>query len=201
MVFALGGMGVKSVQIAEREVKIAASTFYPQVQAQASVARDGNTPSLDVRDFSGATTPETRMFGVTATLQAWDWGSTYFGMQSARETVKKLQADLAKMRLDVGYEVKTYYLNIQDAAKRIAVARTALEASKEGFRMVFEVLTFRSLFRNTAVKLDQNGPKVAYSSDKWLWLFALAFHYSFLVILIRHLRFFTNPVPMVPPTE
>jgi len=75
------------------------------------------------------------MFGVTATLQAWDWGSTYFGMQSARETVKKLQADLAKMRLDVGYEVKTYYLNIQDAAKRIAVARTALEASKEGFRM------------------------------------------------------------------
>jgi outer membrane protein TolC len=128
-------MGVKSVQIAERDVKIAASTFYPQVQAQASVARDGNTPSLDVRNFSGATTPETRMFGVTATLQAWDWGSTYFGVQSARETVKKLQADLAKMRLDVGYEVKTYYLNIQDAAKRIAVARTALEASKEGFRM------------------------------------------------------------------
>ncbi len=128
-------MGVKSVQIAERDVKIAASTFYPQVQAQASVARDGNTPSLDVRNFSGATTPETRMFGVTATLQAWDWGSTYFGVQSARETVKKLQADLAKMRLDVGYEVKTYYLNIQDAARRIAVARTALEASKEGFRM------------------------------------------------------------------
>lgn len=128
-------MGVKSVQIAERDVKIAASTFYPQVQAQASVARDGNTPSLDVRDFSGSTTPETRMFGVTATLQAWDWGSTYFGVQSARDTVKKLQADLAKLRLDVGYEVKTYYLNIQDAAKRISVARTALEASKEGYRM------------------------------------------------------------------
>jgi nitrate reductase gamma subunit len=75
-------------------------------------------------------------------------------------------------------------------------------ASGVFMRMVFEVLTFRSLFRNTAVKLDQNGPKVAYSSDKWLWLFALAFHYSFLVILIRHLRFFTNPVPMfVEKTE
>ena len=69
-------------------------------------------------------------------------------------------------------------------------------ASGVFMRMVFEVLTFRSLFRNTAVKLDQNGPKVGYSSEKSLWLFALIFHYSFLAILIRHLRFFTNPVPM-----
>lgn len=62
-------------------------------------------------------------------------------------------------------------------------------------RMLFEVLTFRSLFRNTAVKLQQDGPKVAYSSEKWLWLFALIFHYCFLVILVRHLRFFMAPVP------
>jgi outer membrane protein TolC len=35
----------------------------------------------------------------------------------------------------VGYEVKTYHLNIQDAAKRISVARTGLEAAQEGYRM------------------------------------------------------------------
>lgn len=70
-------------------------------------------------------------------------------------------------------------------------------ASGVVMRMVFEVLTFRSLFRNTSVKLDQNGPKVGYSSEKSLWLFALLFHYSFLIILIRHLRFFTDPVPML----
>ncbi|EHJ48192.1 Nitrate reductase gamma subunit [Solidesulfovibrio carbinoliphilus subsp. oakridgensis] len=62
-------------------------------------------------------------------------------------------------------------------------------------RMVFEVLTFRSLFRNTTVKLQQDGPKVGYSSEKSLWLFALVFHYCFLVILLRHLRFFMAPVP------
>jgi nitrate reductase gamma subunit len=39
------------------------------------------------------------------------------------------------------------------------------------------------------------GPKIAYGSDKWLWLGALAFHYTFLIVLIRHLRFFTEPVP------
>ncbi len=128
-------MAVKSVQMAERDVKIAASTFYPQVQAQGTYTKQGNQPDMGLKDMSGATTPDTTTVGISASLQAWDWGSTYFGVQAARENVKKLQADLAKLRLDVGYQVKTCYLNIQDAAKRISVARTALEASKEGYRM------------------------------------------------------------------
>ena len=128
-------MAVKSVQIAEKDAKIAASPLYPQVQAQGTYTKSGNTSDLTLKDNSGSTTPESTTVAVTASLQAWDWGSTYFGLQAAREQVKKLQADLAKLRLDIGYQVKTFYLNLQDAAKRISVARTALEASKEGFRM------------------------------------------------------------------
>ena len=60
-------------------------------------------------------------------------------------------------------------------------------------RMALEVLFFRSLFRNT--KVDHQGEKVIYWSAKWLWLAGLVFHYSFLVIIVRHLRFFTEPVP------
>ncbi|MDQ7032735.1 MAG: sulfate reduction electron transfer complex DsrMKJOP subunit DsrM [Desulfonauticus sp.] len=63
-------------------------------------------------------------------------------------------------------------------------------------RMFFEIFTFRSLFRNTKVEL-YDGPKLAYASAKWLWLFALMFHYAFLVIFIRHMRFFTEPVPSI----
>jgi len=61
-------------------------------------------------------------------------------------------------------------------------------------RMVFEVLAFRSLFRNTRMEF-RDGPRIGYEWEKWLWLFALAFHYSFLVVVIRHLRFFTEPIP------
>ena len=61
-------------------------------------------------------------------------------------------------------------------------------------RMALEVLTFRSLFRNTKSEIH-DGPKITYESSKWLWLFALIFHYSFLVIVIRHMRLFLNPVP------
>ncbi len=61
-------------------------------------------------------------------------------------------------------------------------------------RMIFEVLTFRSLFRNTRMEFRE-GPRIGYEWEKWLWLFALAFHYSFLIVLIRHMRFFTEPIP------
>ncbi|NDV18076.1 menaquinol oxidoreductase [Pseudodesulfovibrio sp. JC047] len=65
------------------------------------------------------------------------------------------------------------------------------------FRMVLEVFAFRSLFRNTAVSLHQgkDHPIVAYKSSKWLWLFAIVFHYSFFIIALRHLRLFLEPVP------
>ncbi len=60
-------------------------------------------------------------------------------------------------------------------------------------RMILEVLLFRSLFRNTTVEVKDQ--KLIYRLEKWLWLFALAFHYSFLTVVIRHLRFFLEPTP------
>lgn len=67
-------------------------------------------------------------------------------------------------------------------------------------RMLLEILLFRSLFRNTKAEIhyepfSPDGPKVTYGSAKWLWLAGLAFHWSFLTIAIRHLRFFTEPIP------
>jgi len=61
-------------------------------------------------------------------------------------------------------------------------------------RMALEVFFFRSLFRNLKTQLN-DGPRLTYGEAKWLWLAGMAFHYSFLVILIRHLRFFMIPVP------
>ncbi len=76
-------------------------------------------------------------------------------------------------------------------------------------RMALEVLCFRSLFRNTKQRPAPAGkqenatePATAasvrrpvYVSAKGLWFFALLFHGSLLVIVLRHLRFFLTPVP------
>ncbi len=61
-------------------------------------------------------------------------------------------------------------------------------------RMILEIFLFRSLFRNTTCEINE-GPRISYVWEKWLWLFSLAFHYAFLTVLIRHLRFFLEPVP------
>ena len=60
-------------------------------------------------------------------------------------------------------------------------------------RMLLEIVTFRSLFRNTRMKLKEG--KVSYQLEIFLWVGALAFHYAFFTVLFRHLRFFTNPTP------
>ena len=46
------------------------------------------------------------------------------------------------------------------------------------FRLFREVAFFESLFR----------------SNKWIWLFGIMFHFGMLLVLLRHLRYFTEPV-------
>ena len=59
-------------------------------------------------------------------------------------------------------------------------------------RMAEEIFLFRSLFRNSDVKII--GGRPVYGSAKWLWVFGLMFHGALLVVVLRHLRFFTEPV-------
>jgi len=63
-------------------------------------------------------------------------------------------------------------------------------------RMLLEIFLFRSLFRNTKAAFSRNASnRITYSWEIFLWVAALAFHYAFLVVLLRHFRFFTSPVP------
>jgi nitrate reductase gamma subunit len=78
------------------------------------------------------------------------------------------------------------------------IKQQKLENPHNGFqaagRMALEVLFFRSLLRNTKTELTTDK-RLVYATDMSLWLGAMAMHWAFLIILIRHLRFMTNPVP------
>jgi nitrate reductase gamma subunit len=60
-------------------------------------------------------------------------------------------------------------------------------------RMALEVLLFRSLFRNTRCKVAEG--KASFGENKFLWLGAMGFHWSLLMILLRHVRLVVEPVP------
>lgn len=61
-------------------------------------------------------------------------------------------------------------------------------------RLAREVLLFRSLFRNDYAEL-YNHYRAVYRGARLLWLGGLIFHWSVLIILLRHLKFFFEPVP------
>jgi nitrate reductase gamma subunit len=61
-------------------------------------------------------------------------------------------------------------------------------------RVALEVLLFRSLFRNTGHR-RQSGLRLSFPERKGLWAAGLAFHWSLLVVLVRHLRLVIEPVP------
>ncbi|MCJ7641872.1 MAG: sulfate reduction electron transfer complex DsrMKJOP subunit DsrM, partial [Desulfobacterales bacterium] len=52
----------------------------------------------------------------------------------------------------------------------------------------------RSLVKNEKVEL-QEPQRLLFKASTLLWLGAMAFHWSLLVIVLRHLRFFLEPVP------
>ena len=60
-------------------------------------------------------------------------------------------------------------------------------------RMAAEILVFRSLFRNNRARIG--GGRLILGEAGALWLSALAFHWALLLIFLRHLRLFLEPVP------
>lgn len=61
-------------------------------------------------------------------------------------------------------------------------------------RVALEALAFRSLFRNTGHR-RHSGMRLSFPDRKELWLAAIAFHWSLLVVVTRHLRLVAEPVP------
>lgn len=75
------------------------------------------------------------------------------------------------------------YDKIESPVSNLAVA----------WRMFLEIFFFRSLFRNSRADMVA-GQRLVYGGSRWLWLGGLAFHWSLLIIIFRHLRFFTEPI-------
>jgi nitrate reductase gamma subunit len=77
-----------------------------------------------------------------------------------------------------GLAYKIYQYAKTPAPLKIPTAPAPLTRSGVVWRILSEVLFFQSLFR----------------SNKWIWLFAIMFHLALWLVLLRHLRYFMEPV-------
>jgi nitrate reductase gamma subunit len=76
----------------------------------------------------------------------------------------------------VGYKVRKYIKT--PAPLKIPTTPAPTTRSGVAFRMIKEITIFESLFK----------------ANKWIWLFGWLFHFGLLLVLLRHLRYFTDPV-------
>ncbi|MHC1701693.1 MAG: TolC family protein [Humidesulfovibrio sp.] len=128
-------MGIKSVQIAEKDVGITASDFYPQVTADVDFYKKGDNPGINGSPNLSSTGRSYMTVGASASWTFFQWGSTFYKYKSADETVNKVRAALDNTRLGAGYEVKQGLLSQREAADRIGVAKKSVDAARESYRM------------------------------------------------------------------
>lgn len=78
----------------------------------------------------------------------------------------------------VGLALKIRQYAVTPAPLKIALTPAPLTTTGVGWRLTREVVFFESLFR----------------SSKWTWLFGWMFHAALLLVVLRHVRYFQEPV-------
>ncbi|RKZ92786.1 MAG: nitrate reductase [Candidatus Parabeggiatoa sp. nov. 1] len=84
----------------------------------------------------------------------------------------------ATLILVLGLAYKIYQYAKTPAPLKVPTMPAPLTTGGVVVRVLMEVVLFQSLFR----------------SNKWIWLFAMLFHAALWVVLLRHLRYFIEPV-------
>jgi len=79
----------------------------------------------------------------------------------------------------IGFLYKIWLYASTPSPLKIPTTPAATSALDVGKRLTGEVVFFKSLFK----------------SNKWIWLGGYLFHIAFLLIILRHIRYFIYPVP------
>ena len=79
----------------------------------------------------------------------------------------------------LAYKIRQYWKT--PAPLKIPTTPAPTTTAGVVFRMIREVVLFESLFK----------------SNKWIWLFGYTFHVALALVLLRHLRYFQEPVASV----
>ena len=85
-------------------------------------------------------------------------------------------AATAILALGLAYRIRKYI--VTPAPLKIPTTPAPTTRAGVAFRMLKELTLFESLFK----------------SNKWIWIFGWLFHFGLLLVLLRHLRYFTDPV-------
>ena len=122
----------KNVAIAEKEVTLVKSDYYPDVTLSANYYRRGDDPTVDGSDFVDR---ESWDIVAGATWTFFEWGKTRYATNQQRARLRQAQESLEQIKDGILLEVKTAFLSVQAAERGIRVAAKSVESAEENFRI------------------------------------------------------------------
>lgn len=124
----------KAVEIARKSQKEVQSDYYPQIEGYYSMTQSGNTPGMQCSGENGSHVTNWEV-GAQATWNVFEWGTTYYADKQAGWQVTKMRYEQENLKLEVGYDIKSKYLAVQEARKRIAVAQNSVAQATEAYNV------------------------------------------------------------------
>lgn len=118
-----------AVDSAEAVLVVARSGHMPKVYANASNNWGGNGsdwPGDDDENWS---------VGVTASINVFDSGVTWSKIHAAQENLAKAKESQRQIKDNVELEVRTDYLNLREAEKRITTTQVAVASAEEDYHI------------------------------------------------------------------
>lgn len=118
-----------AIDSAEAALVVARSGHMPKVYANASNNWGGNGsdwPGDDDENWS---------VGVTASMNVFDSGVTWSKIHAAQENLAKAKESQRQIKDNVELEVRTDYLSMREAEKRISTAQVAVASAEEDYHI------------------------------------------------------------------
>ena len=120
------------LEIAQKNIQLARSEYYPQVYLQSRYKKEGDTPNVSGSDFTYADN-----FEISAGIKwnFWEWGRTHYLVQEKIVEREQVKAAFTQVQDSVQLEVQEAYITLKESEKNIGVAQKAIEQAEENFRI------------------------------------------------------------------
>lgn len=117
---------------AQRAVSFAKGDYYPSLSVGGTYSRFGDTPGVDGNGYQDR---ESWYLIAVAEWDLWEWGRTKHSVDASSSRERQARNSLSFVRDQVALEIKSSYLLLREAEKRILVSEKAIEQAEENFRI------------------------------------------------------------------
>jgi outer membrane protein len=122
----------KNVAIAEKEITLVKSDYYPDITLSVNYYRRGDDPTVDGSDFVDR---EDWDIVAGATWTFFEWGKTRYATNQQRARLRQAKEDFEQIKDSILLEVKTAFLTLKASEDGIRVAQKQVVSAEENFRI------------------------------------------------------------------